>query len=183
MKIKPRYIEGLKAEFGQADDNFFMLDENLSHLVLRDLVRIFGPSSHVRLEDLSSKSDEMDIWPYMIRRRYKALLTADSDFKPISVRHRGRLIDAFGSVAASSVHTPVVIHIGKNISCGDTLACLQRHELEIRHIVAENNCAYASIDENGIEKHEPDAGLVERNFKIVFPHRGSFSQPSSGPVL
>lgn len=177
-------IAGLKKEFGQAYDNFFMLDENISDLILRDLAAVFGSSSHVRLEGLQGpgSSDESDIWPYMLQRRTKALLTADNDFKPISIRHRGRLIDAFGSVAGSSVHAPVVIHIVKNISRLETMELLVAYQDEIRRTVTDNDCAYASLSEGGLVKCEPDAGLVARNLKIIYPHRHSFLPPSAGPA-
>lgn len=179
-----RSIDALRHAFGQADNNFFMLDENISHFILRGIVAAFGQSSHVRLEGLQGPgvNDEHHIWPYMVARRCKAILTADGDFKPISIRHRIRLIEKFGSVAASGVHTPVVVHVAKNISRLAVLDFVLRHESEIKTFVSENNCAYAEVNDKGLTRHEMDATLLDRNIRMLHPHSHSLPQPFLGPV-
>ncbi len=56
----------------------FLLDQNLSHRLISDLLADFPDSRHVRDENLSHASDD-EIWQFAIERGF-TIITKDTDF-------------------------------------------------------------------------------------------------------
>lgn len=136
------------------DDKFFLMDENMSYFLLYDLAKTYGWCSHVGAEGLQGRGhndDEKHIWAHAVSEKYKAVLTADSDFIDISSRHRNNMIRHHGCVHQSPVHTPAVIHISNNISRNKALYLMNKFEDDIREFVMNNNHTHARLDEHGLE--------------------------------
>lgn len=60
-----------------------LLDENLSHLLCKNLADVFENIEHVKNHSLQSSSDE-DVWQYA-RTNFFIIVTKDSDFVEKSI--------------------------------------------------------------------------------------------------
>jgi len=136
------------------DENkkFFLMDENISYLLMYKVAKIFGWSSHVSAEGLTGEhnDDEKDIWAYAVAQRYKAVLTKDSDFLEISQKYRRSIIAQYGSIANCPTNTPVVIHVEGNVEPKRLAQLLRRYECEIRDFVEANDHRYAVLGRKGL---------------------------------
>lgn len=134
------------------DKKFFLLDENISYLLLYKVARIFGWCSHVSAEGLIGKhnDDEKDIWAHAVNKGYKAVLTKDSDFVGIAQRHRKKIIAQYGSIANGPDNTPVVIHVENGIPPQKLAELLRRYERDIWDFVETNDHRYAELGTKGL---------------------------------
>jgi uncharacterized protein (DUF433 family) len=134
------------------NNKFFLMDENTSFYILFNVAKIFGYSSHVKgegLHGIGHNDDEKHIWLHAIKKGYKAILTADSDFIDIATRHRRLILENYNSVNKSPLHTPAVIRIENNLSRNECLKLLDKHQDEIKAFVDDNNYRYAFLDRSG----------------------------------
>lgn len=142
----------LKAAFKGSAQPFFMLDENTSYFMLPDVVRIFGPSSHVFAEGLigDRNDDEKDIWSHMVENKYRVILTMDNDFKRISISQRHRIAEENGSVHDYDGHIPSVISLPGLNNAKDVIRLLEKHQDAIREFVEQKSILFAVLTEAGL---------------------------------
>lgn len=143
------------------DEKFFMLDENTSYMLLYDVARIFGWSSHVFADGLYNENndDEANIWKHMVENGYKAIITEDSDFKRISRNFRRKVIEQYGSIENAPFNVPVVIFISKNCSREDVAARLEAFKDKILEYITDNDAAFATLSVEGFQKSHTDEEL------------------------
>ena len=155
----------------QAQDNYMMLDENISYLVLYDVVRLFGRSSHVYADGLywDHNDDELDIWNHLRENRYKVILTSDNDFKRISKSWRGRMIQQYGSMDNAPENLPVVVSLMKNVSREETRDLLSCHQDDIRQYANDNDAAFATITKQGFRKYSLDKDVMRAKKQSFHP--------------
>lgn len=166
-------VEDLKDAFNLTDDrNIFMLDENTSYLILHDVVRLFGPSSHVYAEGLYDErnDDETDIWAHVVEHEYQAVLTADADFKQISINYRSRMNEKFGSLENCTDHIPAVIFVGPS-NRQQTRKLLIEWQGEIKKFMAENDAPYATLTETGLLRAPKDRAPANQPHTANDNHR------------
>lgn len=146
------------------NDKVFMLDENVSYLLLPDVARLFGWSSHVLAEGLYAENndDEQNIWAHMRAHGYKAILTEDADFKRISTNYRRRILEKYGSVDNIMEHVPVVVYVSKNWSRQEVVGVLEQHRDEILEYIAANDAAFLTLSRSGAQKHHPDSETLKQ---------------------
>lgn len=111
---------------------YFLLDENISYLLLPKIYKIFGASSSVMAEGLyfQRNSDEHDVWKFAVDHEYRAILTQDSDFRGIAKRARSALLDEFKLATLPKV---IMIPHGMDIKSVEKL--LQAQADAIRNVV------------------------------------------------
>ncbi len=189
-----RFAPGtLSKEFSRAasPDNIIMLDENMDYGMLYHVVKLFGRSSHVTADGLydENNDDEKCIWNHMIKHKYKAIVTADSDFTRISHRHRRNTIDKYGSVQEAPNHLPVVIHL-MNDNHEKALNLLRKYQDDILTFIENPDAAYADLTDKGLVRYRTDgtircdlaAANLNRKVKgFIPPQIYPSSPPSSGP--
>ncbi|MCB9991042.1 MAG: DUF5615 family PIN-like protein [Rhodospirillales bacterium] len=179
-----RFLAHTQADLEHLDENdkFFMLDENVSYMLLHHVARRFGWSSHVFAEGLydENNDDEAHIWAHMIENNYKAILTEDSDFRKIARQYRKKILETYGSVENCPTPVPVAIFISKSVSVSpqDTLALLEHHEQDIKQFVSDNNAAFAAITGNGFDLYYRDEELLKDIAKAK-PRKNT--DPSASP--
>lgn len=160
-------------------EKFFLMDENMSYFLLYDIAKTYGWCSHVAAEGLQGKGkndDEKHIWAHAIREKYKAVLTADSDFIDISRRHRERIIRQHGSVQNDPEHTPAVIHVANNVPRNKALYLLNKYEDDIRDFVMGNEHTHARLGEHGLER-----GPADHELKKAPRHANNNKPPKAAP--
>jgi len=146
------------------NERVFMLDENVSYLLLPAVAKLFGWSSHVLAEGLYAENndDEQNIWAHVVANGYKAVLTEDADFKRISSNYRRRILEKYGSIENSKEHVPVVIYVSKNWSRQEVAGVLEQHRAEILKFIADNDAAFMTISREGAQKHHPDTDTLKQ---------------------
>lgn len=144
------------------NNKVFMLDENVSYLLLPDVARLFGWSSHVLAEGLYAENndDEQNIWAHMRANGYKAILTEDADFKRISRSFRRRVLEQYGSATDCPEHVPVAVYISKGESRHETLALLEKHRAEIIAFIENPHAAFITVNRNGVQHHFEDKDVL-----------------------
>ncbi|MGE4312650.1 MAG: DUF5615 family PIN-like protein [Pseudobdellovibrionaceae bacterium] len=142
-------------------ENFILVDENTSYLLLWDLAQIFGRATHAYAENLcfDNNDDDKNIFQYAIDQRFKMILTADSDFQGISQYRRRRILLENDSIAESGEHMPVVVYFMKNLRRSQTRSLIAYYQDEIKDFIAENDAAYLEINEEGLWKCAPDSAF------------------------
>lgn len=142
------------------DNKMFFLDENISYLLLYDVARLFGYSSHAGAENMSghgpNHDDEKDIWAHVLAEKYKAVLTADCDFIDIAERHKERIEEQYGSLRNSPEKSPVVIHVKPGTPAPHLLRLLQKHQEEIRDFTAQDSHICGYLIEKGLRLDQPE---------------------------
>jgi uncharacterized protein (DUF433 family)/predicted nuclease of predicted toxin-antitoxin system len=133
------------------DDKIFLLDENMSYIMLHKVAKNFGWSTHVYAEGLKKADDEKDIWKLAIDQKYKAVLTSDYDFIDISKTHRKKLITRYGGVDNAPTHTPTVL-IVPSIPPYKIVSLLKKNKPEVAQFIEDNKHAYAKLSGNGLLK-------------------------------
>lgn len=114
---------------------YFLLDENVSYLLLPKIYKVFGPSSSVMAEGLyfQHNSDEHNVWKFAVDNGYRAILTQDSDFRGIAKRVRSGISDEFKLAAL-----PKVIMIPHGLDVKSVGKLLQAQAESIRNVVDSN---------------------------------------------
>ena len=158
-----RYLSDtlIKAFNLEANTNFFLVDENMSYMLLFDVVRNFGRSSHVYADGLRfhHNDDDRFVYQHAVDHGYEAILTSDNDFKMISRNRRRPILTKYGSIADAPHQTPTVVHMSNNLSREEVAAYLEHYADTIKQCVAENDCAYIKVGPNGVWKHYTDASF------------------------
>lgn len=160
--------------------NVFLLDENASYLILPDIVRLFGKSSHVLAEGLKNADDEKDIWAHLVTHKYQAILTSDIDFKNISRHYRRDLAEKYGKLQDCPEHIPTVVYIKKHLSYPEFRAVLTKHQDAIKRFLAENDTGVLSVNENEAARQYDLKELKEKAVSI--PQTCPSSPPSGSPA-
>lgn len=128
----------------EAGRPYFLVDENISYLVLAEIVELFGSSSHVLAEGLyhEHNDDEHDILQHAIDNHYRAILTGDSDFQRIATRRRR-------DESHTQTEMPAIIYIprGRN---RDVKALLNHYVEDIKRFVDQNLSPYANLTAEGV---------------------------------
>lgn len=152
---KARFLHSKEIDSKERDP-FFLIDENISYFNLPDVIDIFGPSSHVFAEGLIDEfnHDEKNIWVHAIQRRYKAILTHDTDFQVISAKWRDQIIKDYGSVENAPFALPAVIVTG-NEQSRNLPDLLDLYCKEIREFVDKKPTPYARLSPSGITPVTP----------------------------
>lgn len=146
-------VKTLSKQFAQAGQKpFFMLDENTSYFMLPEVIKMFGPSSHVFAEGLFSENndDEKHIWAHMVEKGYRAILTMDNDFKRISLTQRHRLAEQHGSLHECPDHVPTVISIPTDNNQDSILRLLEKYQDDIRTLTEQKSVFFAVLTEDGL---------------------------------
>lgn len=137
-------VDELSSAFGlQDNNNVLMLDENISYLILPDIIKLFGKSSHVFAEGLYAdrNDDEKDIWSHVVENNYQAILTSDNDFKHIARRYNKR----------TNEFEPKVIFVSKNLSRLSLIDTLKNNADDIKAFLENETAMIASLTkENGL---------------------------------
>jgi uncharacterized protein (DUF433 family) len=141
---------------------FFLLDENVSYMLLPEVFRMFGRSTHVYAEGLyfTRNDDEHDVWKFAVENGYKAVLTQDDDFRGIAKRHRARLSSEFGSVSDSGILLPAVIMPPAGSSHSDLVALLAQYRENILSLSHKAQHATYRMSERGFDPRDPDLALI-----------------------
>jgi uncharacterized protein (DUF433 family) len=145
---------------------FFLLDENVSYMLLPEVFRMFGRSTHVYAEGLyfTRNDDEHDVWKFAVENGFKAVLTQDDDFRGIAKRHRARLRATFNEVGEGKIvvpDLPAVIMPPAGSSHADLVALLARHRETILSLPQqETQHATYRMHEHGFDPRDPDFALV-----------------------
>lgn len=136
------------------NNKFFLLDENISYLLLYDVAKMFGYSTHVSAEGMSGHQgehhdDEKDIWAHAVKEKYKAILTADSDFVGI--------VEKFKAENNNQVHTPVVIHIDPETPAHKMRAFMITFSKDIRNFITNPQYPIAFLGKKGLSYEIPES--------------------------
>ena len=130
MAYRERFLrDTLKQAYPDAE-KAFVLDENISYLLLPKVSELFGQSTSVLAEGLyfQRNDDEGDVWRFTVENGFKAILTQDSDFKGIIRRHH--LKRAFDCAAA-----PKVMMIPHGLGIKQIGRLLQKHRQAIEDVI------------------------------------------------
>lgn len=131
----------------------FLLDENISYLMLPDIVRIFdeGMSTHVLAEGLCNErnDDEKDILAHAIEHRYKAILSIDNDFKQISMKRRHRVPGLYGRFHDRDEHMPLIVAVPGNHCRYELARLLEKHAEVLREMMEQKNIFVVHMTPSG----------------------------------
>lgn len=118
-----------------SDDPYFIIDENISYLLLPEMFRLFGKSTSVLAEGLyyQRNSDEHDVWKFAVDNKYKAVLTNDSDFRGIAKRARSGLSQSFNEVVL-----PKVFMIPHGLNIQGMAKLLENNKSSIDSVISDN---------------------------------------------
>lgn len=132
-----RFLENTLAQAypDSSPDPYFIIDENISYLLLPEMFRLFGKSTSVLAEGLyyQRNSDEHDVWKFAVDNKYKAVLTNDSDFRGIAKRARSGLIQSFNDAVL-----PKVFMIPHGLSVQGIASLLEKNKPYIDSVICEN---------------------------------------------
>lgn len=164
------------------DENVIMLDENMPYFLLHEVTRTFGRSSHVFADGLIGKNnrDGRDIWSFLVRNEFKAIFTRDDDFREISSNHRQQVLEAYGQINGCPETVPVVIEVRSQLSRAEMRDLLTKFSDDIHQFIKENDATYATLDEKGLVKQQPDPDDIKPNPLIADIRRLRNCQPD-GP--
>ena len=149
-----RFLEDTLAQAydGENDDPYFVLDENISYLILPEVYRLFGRSTSVLAEGLffHRNDDEKDVLAFASENGYEAILTQDSDFRTIARKHG---LSLQGEFQAASL--PKVVMIPHGLSVRGVTDLLRRHQDEIGRVVrSEGMYATYRVHREGVCEHD-----------------------------
>src|SRR5258708_4760795 len=108
----------------------FLLDQNLSYKIIKEIEDIFPKSTHVRLLNLDT-SDDLTVWRYAKENGYH-IVTQDTDFSDISTLNG---------------YPPKIIRINTGNTATQTIIKLLQNKCEIINEFLDNKkIGYLEID-------------------------------------
>lgn len=152
------YLVCLKAKDAAARGkrNTFLVDENISHMILPDLAAMFGRVSHVKAEHLHGETpdktndDEKHIWAFAVKRGYRAVLTRDADFKPIAEKYHRHMLKKYGGREYFPEPVPALIHVVHNGGNDNLVSMFRKNKSAIRRYIFAPDTVYKILHAGGL---------------------------------
>lgn len=156
-----RFLEDTLSSAYAAQDSapFFLLDENMSYLLLPEVYRLYGRSTHVLAEGLyfQHNDDEKDVWAFAVREGCRAILTNDDDFRAISSRYRRQILSQFNGAAQAKLNdVPAVIMPLAGVPIIQLAELLEQHRDQIMEVSQGSNHATYRLTKSGLSPRDPD---------------------------
>lgn len=163
-----RFLEDTLSSAYETKDSapFFLLDENMSYLLLPEVYRLYGRSTHVLAEGLyfQCNDDEKNVWAFALREGCKAVLTNDDDFRGISMRHRRQILAKFNGAAQSKLdQVPAVIMPPAGMHPKQLAELLEHYHDQIMEVSQGGHYATYRLTRTGLSPRDPDFMKLETN--------------------